>query len=208
LAGLPTSPTGKAAGTASWKGVVDMTDWPDASKQQIKSTIDKTAAALSGWHARSQLYIHRCKYLTGLIARDKAVAIGYSKGAAQPKIIPAYLFETSDFINWTKDEIKGNGLAFISVRVTKLRRSEQTSRKNQIPRTSGPRAGRPAYAEINSVIQGLKTDRAFIDAKPQEKIAQIERVLKKRYPNDYSKNWSLSRATGYRYLKANNVPMN
>ena len=188
------------------KMMADTGGWDQDRRQSVNKGLKAIQMAADAWVARGRLNHERARHVADLLLKGKAIAIGFTEGAKQPVEIPAYLFDTDDFIKWDKNEIRGNGHRYISVKIVKLEKSERLRQTKRKPIITKVRAGRPAYDEIDLVINELKSSHEFLAEPHKLKAAQIEKVLKARYPDKYPDRWILARATSYRYLKKNKIP--
>jgi hypothetical protein len=107
------------------KMLADQEGWETHKRQAIKEGVDGVRHFFDSLSAAGALNYQRAHHVASLILAKKAIALGFPNGATQPQIISSYLFENDSFIKWGKSEIVGNGLQFVSVRVTKIRPSER-----------------------------------------------------------------------------------
>jgi hypothetical protein len=75
---------------------------------RFKDGLEKVEKCINTFIAVGTLNYERSRYVANLVLTKKAVAIGIPNGASEPKIVPAFLFETDAFIKWSKNEVRGN----------------------------------------------------------------------------------------------------
>jgi len=191
--------SGELAG--GMKMLADQEEWNPKERQTIKEGLDGVRDIIENVMAVGSLNYERSRHVASLILAKKAVAVGFPNGATKPQIIPAYIFETHSFIKWGKSEVVGNGLHFVSVKVAKLRRSEQLPEIPIRPKKNMPlKVGRRPSSEITDIIHELNMDPGF--GKLPRK-SQAELVIKKaseKYPKRFSHGKGLHFSTVCRYL--------
>ncbi len=200
-AGVPAQPGDSGELTGGWKILADQAAWPQEERQKFKKGLNAVRDVFENFKTVSALNYERSRRLADLILAKKAVAVGFPNGTAEPQVIPAYLFENDSCIKWSKSEIEGNGLHFVSVRVAKLRRSEQLPEIPNAPIKKSPKkSGRRPSSEISAIIQELNLDPHF--GKLSRK-SQAELVIKKaavKFPRRFAHGKGLHISTVSRYL--------
>ena len=194
-------PAGGGDLSGGWKMLADQEGWPEEKRQTFKKGLDEARDLVENIKAVGSLNYERSRHVAGLILAKKAIAVGFPKGATEPQIIPAYLFENHSFIKWGKSEIAGNGLHFVSIKVAKLRRSQQLPEIAVKPQPKAPsKVGRRTSSEIIDIINELNADASF--GKLPRK-SQAELVIKKagaKFPKRFSHGKGLHFSTVSRYL--------
>jgi hypothetical protein len=187
--------------TGGWKKVADQGGWPQEKRQSIKEGLDGVRGFLENISAIGSLNYERSRHVAGLILAKKAVAVGFPNGATEPQIIPAYLFENHSFIEWGKSEVIGNGLHFVSVKVAKLRRSEQLPEILNKPKKIAPKTvGRRASSEIADIIHELNMDPNFGKASRKSQAELVIKNASAKFPKRFPHGKGLHFSTVCRYL--------
>jgi hypothetical protein len=188
--------------TGGWKSLADVKGWDHDQRQSVKKGLDAIQtvadAALAAGHRNYQ----RARYVADLVIAKKALAVGFSTGATEPVIIPPYLFENEGFIKWSKNEIAGNGLRFISVKIIKLRRSEVLPQNTGTGIQKGrAKAGRPSSAELEGIIRELNSDPEFSRKPGKTQVTEIRKRAMEKYPAKFKNGRGLSAPTIYRFMR-------
>lgn len=188
--------------TGGWKVLADQRGWDQEQRKTFKDNLDQSQAAFDNLQVTVALNCERQRYIASLILKDKAVATGFLEEATELEIIPPYLFGTDEFIKWGKNQIVGNGFHFISVKVAKLRRSEELSKETlKSVSRSTPNRGRPGFEGIADLIREKKSDPKFRKLPRKAQAQLIENAAREKFPRYFEHGKEISQATIYRYLK-------
>ncbi len=196
-------PTDELELTGGLKMLADQHSWDQNQRRKIKTGLASVAKAWEGIVEHSRTRDLRCAHISKLISTRKAVAVGFPGGAKnKPEIIPPYLFENSAFINWSQSAVSGNGLNYISVRITKLRRSEQfPGPESKLIENAKRKIGRPSSREyIEAAILELKTDATFVKSPRKSQVLKVIDFVTNRYSKRFPNGKGLRESTVSRYL--------
>jgi hypothetical protein len=162
--------------TGGMKMLADQEPRDANGRQPLREGLEGVLGLIENFAAVGSLNYRRGRHVASIILEKKAVAVGFPNGAAEPQIIPAYLFENPPFIKWGKSEIIGNGFHFVSVKVAKLQRSEQLPEiPNKQKKKTPSKVGRRASSEVIDIIHELNKSPGF---RQMRRKAQAELVIK------------------------------
>jgi hypothetical protein len=199
---LEARPEDRGELTGGWKMVADQGGWDENRKRAAKDLLAATATLGDSLIAQGRLRDARCSHIVKMILAKKAVAVGFPNGAAgDPQIIPTYLFENRTYIKWGSSSIVGNNLNFVSVRIARLRRTEQLPEiQNEAKANTPAKVGRRPSTEIIEIINELNMDPGF-GKLPRKSQAQL--VIKRtseKYPKRFPHGKGLHVSTVCKYL--------
>jgi hypothetical protein len=187
--------------SGGWKMLADQNGWDEEKRQAISKGIDQVGNLFESLTAIGRLNYERGRHVANLILTKKAVAIGFANGTSEPQIIPAYLFDNDSSIKWAKSQVAGNGLHFVSVKVTKIRRSEPLP---EIPVRAKTKArsklGRRASSEIIDIIRVLNAEAPFGRLSRKSQTDSVIRYASEKLPERFPQGKGLHPSTVSRYL--------
>lgn len=193
-------PTDDMELTGGLRMLADQQAWDEGRRraaQQAATILARTGDAIL---AVGKLNHERCCYVIRMIITGKAVVTGYRNGATgSPQIVPSYLFENPAFIKWSQSAVSGNGLNYISVRITKLRRSKQFSKQKN--KTAKRKIGRPSSEKyIESAIRELNNDPTFAGLLRKSQVQKVIDFVNDKYSKHFPSGKGLHESTVSRYL--------
>ena len=195
--------------TGGWKMLADQSEWDEERRRAAGEVLSSISQITNSVISVGRLREMRCSYVAAMLMKGKAVATGFPTGATEtPSLVPAYLFETPAFIKWGTSHVSGNGLDFISVRVTKMGRFERDLEIHNIGKDNPAPVGRPASSQLFDIIHQLNTDPGFIARSRKSQIELVTRKAIENYPERFAHSKGLHPSTISRYLKQTLGPKN